>query len=442
MYCHTVRKLKVRYALLGILLLVLINLCLFYNISSEVKHTVVHQTESSPTPKDVISYANTTFLAAKKIEEALHGASSFFSNYDTSNYEHNLRLLEITSSHSNITYLWEVAAKWITKDQITPPYSPLLSAIFNVLENCKIIGADVTNKGTQLKVLLTLEGNQKALFKPRWYARNQVIEGSVYAGKDRHNGEVAAFHIARLLGLNRAPIVTGRVVNLRTEILPVSSLALNQTFFKEGNNTCFYGVCRYCKREDAVCAEGDLLEGSITLWFPNSWQLKRVRHPWQRSYSSAPAPWEVYRDFCQIVKSGKSYRDESRLLDLVETSVFDFLIDNGDRHHYELFSVDYSSVLLIDNAKSFGNPDVDHIDILAPLYQCCRIREKLVARLVVLKDGALSSWLKKLLKNHILTPVLYDKHYKALNRRLSIVLAAIFVCFQDNGREAVLVSDD
>lgn len=65
-----------------------------------------------------------------------------------------------------------------------------------------------------------------------------------------------------------------------------------------------------------------------------------------------------------------------------------------------------------------------------------------MARLVVLKDGALSTWLKKLLKNHILPPVLYDKHYKALNRRLNIVLAAILVCFQDNGREAVLVSDD
>lgn len=75
-----------------------------------------------------------------------------------------LNLVQNDNQHFLFIYF-----QWITKDQITPPYSPLLSAIFNVLENCKIIGADVTTKGTQLKVLLTLEGNQKALFKPRWF---------------------------------------------------------------------------------------------------------------------------------------------------------------------------------------------------------------------------------------------------------------------------------
>ncbi len=41
-----------------------------------------------------------------------------------------------------------------------------------------------------------------------------------------------------------------------------------------------------------------------------------------------------------------------RLLDLVETAVFDFLIANGDRHHYE-FADGYpdAAVLLLDNGK-------------------------------------------------------------------------------------------
>lgn len=58
-----------------------------------------------------------------------------------------------------------------------------------------------------------------------------------------------------------------------------------------------------------------------------------------------------------------------RLLDLIDASIFDFIIQNGDRHHYETRN---DRLVLIDNGKGFGNPNVDFIDILAPLYQCCR----------------------------------------------------------------------
>lgn len=57
-----------------------------------------------------------------------------------------------------------------------------------------------------------------------------------------------------------------------------------------------------------------------------------------------------------------------RLLNLIDTSVFDFLIQNGDRHHYETLD---DNVILMDNGKGLGNPSIDHLDILAPLYQCC-----------------------------------------------------------------------
>jgi len=57
-----------------------------------------------------------------------------------------------------------------------------------------------------------------------------------------------------------------------------------------------------------------------------------------------------------------------RLLDLIDAAIFDYLIQNGDRHHYETRE---ERVVLIDNGKAFGNPNKDHLDILAPLYQCC-----------------------------------------------------------------------
>lgn len=82
-----------------------------------------------------------------------------------------------------------------------------------------------------------------------------------------------------------------------------------------------------------------------------------------------------FADYFFQVKDSKIYSSQSssRLLDLIDTAIFDFLMDNGDRHHYELpqHSFYNPAVLLIDNGKSLGNPDEDHLDILAPLYQCC-----------------------------------------------------------------------
>lgn len=51
-----------------------------------------------------------------------------------------------------------------------------------------------------------------------------------------------------------------------------------------GNNTCFYGKCYYCRESEPACAEGELMEGSLTLWLPDVWPLQKHRHPWGRTY--------------------------------------------------------------------------------------------------------------------------------------------------------------
>jgi len=62
------------------------------------------------------------------------------------------------------------------------------------------------------------------------YTRDHIIEGKPYDGYDRHNAEIAAFHLDRILEFRRAPLVVGRVVNLKTEIIPVATKDLLQTF--------------------------------------------------------------------------------------------------------------------------------------------------------------------------------------------------------------------
>ena len=113
--------------------------------------------------------------------------------------------------------------------------------------------ADILTRGTQLKMMFYLQGNQRAIFKPKRYEREHVIKGNAYDGYDRHNGEIASFHLDRILNFRRAPIVVGRKINLETEILPVATQRLKDTFKKKNGNTCFYGQCYYCKETELAC---------------------------------------------------------------------------------------------------------------------------------------------------------------------------------------------
>jgi len=84
-------------------------------------------------------------------------------------------------------------------------------------------------RGTQLKLLMRLSQQQKVIFKPQWYPRDEVIEGMVYSGKDRHTAEVYAFYLGAVLDFRWTPIVVGRVVNLKKEIYANGDHELQQT---------------------------------------------------------------------------------------------------------------------------------------------------------------------------------------------------------------------
>lgn len=179
---------------------------------------------------------------------------------------------------------WKIASNWVNAREIHPNHGRELGSILNQMAKGKIISADIGRKGTQLKIMLVLEGQQKVVFKPKRFSRDHIIQGQPYAGADRHNGEIAAFHLNRILGFNRTPLTVGRKINLLSEIRPVASSALLKTFMKQENNSCFYGHCYYCKPSDPACGDGDIIEGAVILWLPERFTLKKHRHPWQRTY--------------------------------------------------------------------------------------------------------------------------------------------------------------
>ncbi|XP_061169681.1 glycosaminoglycan xylosylkinase-like [Saccostrea echinata] len=339
---------------------------------------------------------------------------------------------------------WRVAEKMVKSREIHPEFAPEIGSILSEMATRKIISADTGFKGTQLKLSLILEGGQVVAFKPRWYRREDIFTETPYSGADRHNGEIAAFHLNRILEFRRTPLAIGRKINLKTEIIPNGSEQLLKTFFVNGSNTCFYGKCYYCKGEETgVCAEGDVLEGTVILWLPKSFPLKTYRHPWARTYRSGKqAQWEKDPNYCSAVKSSPIYGHGPRLFDLIDTAVFDFLIGNADRHRYETLGNQLESVFLIlDNGKSFGNPFHDEISILAPLYQCCVIRYDTYNRLLTLSDGILSQVLRNVLKQDPISPILTEEHYQALDRRLKIVLEKIKTCLDNKQENRVLVRD-
>ena len=85
-----------------------------------------------------------------------------------------------------------------TSEQST---SRTMSELLKFLSTSKIVSVSPGTMGSQLKLSFILEGGQEAVFRPMRYPRDHVIEERGNKGADRHNGEIAAFHLARILGI-------------------------------------------------------------------------------------------------------------------------------------------------------------------------------------------------------------------------------------------------
>jgi hypothetical protein len=91
--------------------------------------------------------------------------------------------------------------------------------------------------------------------------------------------------------------VTGRVLNMTTELYALADGDLLKTFFvSPSNNLCFHGKCSYyCDTAHAICGNPDILEGSFAAFLPPKETAPRKvwRHPWRRSYHKRrKAQWE------------------------------------------------------------------------------------------------------------------------------------------------------
>uniref|UniRef100_A0A8C5R4B4 FAM20A golgi associated secretory pathway pseudokinase n=1 Tax=Leptobrachium leishanense TaxID=445787 RepID=A0A8C5R4B4_9ANUR len=380
------------------------------------------------------------------------------------------RTIPLTDSKSDPPAPWLQFHMEIDKDALYPRSSPVVDRLLQSMGNMMIIGADhtpdekalngecdcsqiVKPSGTHLKLILRFQDHAKAMFKPMRQSREDETPEDFFYFVDfqRHNAEIAAFHLDRILDFRRVPPVAGRLINLTSEILEVTTnQELESVFFvSPANNVCFFAKCLYmCKTEYAACGNPHMLEGSLSAFLPslNFADRLSVPHPWIRSYTFAgKEEWETNPSYCDSVKTLPPYTNQKRLLGVMDLAVFDFLIGNMDRHHYETFTKfgEDGFLLHMDNARGFGRPFVDELSILAPLYQCCLVKEDtwLRLKLFTLNEYRLSDVMRESLQNDRLRDVLTESHLVALDRRLQKVLEVVDQCVQTHGTDAVIIKD-
>ncbi|KAM6957852.1 extracellular serine/threonine protein kinase FAM20C-like [Aplochiton taeniatus] len=350
-------------------------------------------------------------------------------------------------------------ADWTSRTETHPPWlkfhlgisrwelydrkDPNIGQLTQYLATQHIINAVQKSGGTQLKLLLSFPNYGQALLKPMKQVRDAETDLNLFYFSDfeRHNAEIAAFHLDRVLGFGRIPPVVGRLINVTTEIREVTTdHKLTKTFFTSPvGNVCFYGQCEYyCSTEHPVCGRPHTLEVSLATMLPDLSLAPRRswRSPWRRSYSRTKlAPWEKNPGYCETVKQTPPYNLGTRLVDLIDMVILDFLMGNMDRHHYETFEKFGNDTFLLhlDNGRAFGRYSRDEPSILAPLTQCCRIRRStlLRLRLLSLPGFRLSDVMRESLSRDPLegvAPLLSQPHLSALDRRLAAVLLMVATC--------------
>ncbi|RWS29205.1 extracellular serine/threonine protein-like protein [Leptotrombidium deliense] len=269
---------------------------------------------------------------------------------------------------------------------------------------------------------------------------------------ERHNSEIASFHLDRLLGFRRSPPVSGRVLNMTSEIYALADEELLKTFFiSPANNLCFHGKCSYyCDTAHAICGHPDTLEGSFAAFLPSKTLAPRKiwRHPYRRSYHKRrKAIWETDQTYCDtVVRKYPPYNKGRRLLDLMDMAVLDFLIGNMDRHHYETFKAFGNDTfpLHLDHGRGFGLPHYDELSILAPIEQCCVIRRSTLKTLLSFYSGPLhlGEAMRQSMSGDPVSPVLTNDHLSALDRRVKTILEYIRKCVQRKSSKKVVIFNE
>lgn len=251
--------------------------------------------------------------------------------------------------------------------------------------------------GTSVTLRATFEGGRRAVMKP-----------AQRRSSSNHRGEIAAYHVDRLVGFGRTAVVVGR---------RVPRAVIEQATMGDPERA-------------RVVAEvdGDVVEVAMIAWHDGP--LVDDTPPRDALAAGAAPPAEML----------------PRLAAWSDLHVFDYLIDNTDRWSggNVLSRGKGGPLVFLDNASSFlpgrARTGATMSRTLAPV---CRFSRLTVARLRALEAGdpPLSAALGASLAKDPLAPVLDEVTRVAIDARLKSLLAHIDDCRTKHGDEAVLLPD-
>ncbi|XP_068626707.1 glycosaminoglycan xylosylkinase homolog isoform X4 [Battus philenor] len=276
---------------LFLLLLVGLNIYFFYTLNA---------TGKKPSPHIL---PNIKFDLAPSVFKDIYTYLNYLPDqYKTKNskfIENQRDLLNLFNSTSivNINDVWHETREWVSMESLFPHKDGAPGKMLQAIQNSQIVLVDNAPKGTQLKLLLLLEGKQKLYFKPKRYNLNDVINGDIYAGYDRHNSEVFAFYLAMVLNFKWIAPSVIRKIHIEKDILVKGTLGLKKTMIKnDSGSVCIYGKCFYCKRNETVCPDKNgEIEGAAILYLDKQFQVHKS--PWRRSYTNKKMEWEKDNNF-------------------------------------------------------------------------------------------------------------------------------------------------
>ena len=280
--------------------------------------------------------------------------------------------------------------------------------------------------------------------KLSWEAPGEPkLNGYCNYGYEQAWAEVVAFHVHRLLGFTNTPVVVGRKVDIRREILPVASPRVAERIVRGTHHEmCVVGKCRYCQRTNTLCKEDGLFDASVAYWVPRHLFL----HTWWPKFM----PFSTSRmgEWGNITFNNKSYCDKIRheeepyttdryYLDLFDFAILDFIMYHFDTKHYVIDDDSQASGLSVrlDHGRAFCSFEKDNIDILlAPLIQCCTLRRSTYEALLRYKDSLrFEKELKALLAGDPVFRGLNPKYLVAFRRRFKTIFRVLQQCAAANG---------
>lgn len=341
--------------------------------------------------------------------------------------------------------LWTWADSVVTREELFPE-APMVDDVIQALATAPIVHVDVLQtgdyeSGTSEKWVVTLDGGQKAMMKIVWEEKGGMKNGALCNfGYEMPSGEIAAFHLHRILEFRNTPFVSGRMVDLRHDIMPVASPRVaKQIKITSGNETCVEGKCYFCKDKLRLCPSNGQLEVSMAYWIPR--QLKLYTYPPKYMPYSTPSMEEWgkigfnNRTYCNKIRKIEPYEQDYYYYDIFDFAVLDTLMYHFDSKHYAIDDKSKAEGLTIrlDHGRAFCAYDRDDEQIfMAPITQCCTLRKSTYNKLVKHRR-TLGEELQYRLSRDPLHPVLFDDWYMALDRRLDLILNMMEKCAKANG---------